>query len=100
MRVVLPDVQHRSGGTVRLAARPQTLDGLRIGLLDGWGKQHEDGTVGVYPLMAAYRKRLEERFSLHDVVWELKPNVSEPVPEEHLDDYLRRVDVVINGEAA
>lgn len=100
MRVVLPEVQHRDDDTIRLAPRPQTLDGLRVGLLDGWGRQHEDGSVGVYPLMAAYRERLERRFSLHDVVWELKPSVSEPVPFETLDDYLRRVDVVINGEAA
>lgn len=100
MRIVLPEVGHRGGNTARLAARPQTLDGLRVGLLDGWGRQHEDGTVGKYPLMAAYEERLGRRYSLHDVVWELKPSVSEPVPFEQLDDYLRRVDVVINGEAA
>lgn len=100
MQVVVPAVEHRNDNRARLAPRPQTLDGLRVGLLDGWGRQHEDGNVGVYPLMAAYRERLERRYSLHDVVWELKPSVSEPVPFEALDDYLRRVDVVINGEAA
>lgn len=100
MRVVLPQVTFTTPDASTLAVRPTTLDGLRLGLLDGWGVQHDDGTTGIYPLMAAYRHRLEERFRLADVVWELKDNVSEPVQGEVLDDFLRRVDVVVNGEAA
>lgn len=101
MKVVMPEVMFRKAAEdTRLAPRPQTLDGLRIGLFDGWGIQRQDGTVGVYPLMEAYVDRLRARFRLKEVVWQLKDKVSEPVPFETLDDYLRRVDVVINGEAA
>lgn len=100
MKVVLPEVTFSTPEAGSLAQRPESLNGLRLGLLDAWGIQHEDGTTGVYPLMSAYRARLEERYRLADVVWELKDNVSEPVEGEALDDFLRRVDVVINGEAA
>lgn len=100
MQLVLPEVTFRTGRSLPLAGRPKSLDGLRVGLLDGWGIQRDDGTTGVYPLMDAYSQRLQKRFDLRDVIWELKPSVSEPVPREALDSYLRRVDVVINGEAA
>lgn len=100
MEILLPEVQYRKAGVARLASRPRSLDGLRIGLFDGWGIQHDDGTVGTYPLMHAWAERLKRDFELKDVVWELKPGVSEPVPIEVLDVFLRKVDLVINGEAA
>lgn len=100
MRIVLPEVEFEAPDENRLAPRPASLDGKRLGLLDGWGIQHGDGSTGMYPLMQAYQTRLQERFRLADTVWELKDNVSTPVEGEALDDFLRRVDVVINGEAA
>ena len=100
MEILVPDVQYRKAGVARLATRPRTLDGLRIGLSDGWGIQHDDGTVGIYPLMAAWAERLKREFDVGDVVWEQKPGVSEPMPTETLDVFLRTVDLVINGEAA
>lgn len=100
MRVILPEVQFVERAGADLAERPETLDGLRLGFLDTWGVQAEDGTVGLYPLMAAYRTRLASRFTLADVVELKKDAISEPIDDVALDDYLRRMDVVINGEGA
>ncbi len=97
MRVLLPEVELRAPGQ-NLAPRPESLDGKVVGFLDGWGRRHDDGTFGMYPLMVGLRKELERRFALAGVVWRKKPSISQPVPEEMLREFASRVDVVINGK--
>jgi hypothetical protein len=99
MRVVLPSVEYRSHGG-NLAPRPASLDGKVVGFIDGWGERHADGSFGMYPLMAALWPLLQAEHGARDYVWVKKPNISLPVEDALLADFLGRVDVVINGEAA
>jgi hypothetical protein len=99
MRVVLPNIEYRVFG-LGLAPRPRSLEGKVVGFLDGWGRRNPDGTFGMYPLMEALWRRLRESYGVRDYVWVKKPSISSPVPEPLLADFLGRVDVVINGEAA
>lgn len=99
MRVVLPSTTFRSEG-VRLARRPPTLKGKVVGFLDGWGTRNEDGSFGMYPLMAALKIVLTERLGIADTVWMKKPSMSKPATKEQMQEMLVRADVVINGEAA
>ncbi|MBI1734484.1 MAG: hypothetical protein HYR51_04855 [Candidatus Rokubacteria bacterium] len=99
MRVLLPSTTFRGEG-VRLAARPRTLKGAVVGFLDGWGERREDGSFGMYPLMAALKDLLTERHAVRDTVWIKKPSISKPATKEQIAELASRTDVVINGEAA
>jgi len=99
MRVVLPSVQYVVPG-VRLAPRPGSLEGKVLGFLDGWGRRNPDGSLGMYPLMEALWDELRSRYRVKDYVWLKKPSISKPVPGDLLGDFLSKVDVVVNGEAA
>jgi hypothetical protein len=99
MRVVLPSTTFRSEG-VRLARRPATLKGKVVGFLDGWGTRNEDGSFGMYPLMAALKDVLTERLGVADTLWMKKPSMSKPATKEQMQEMVARADVVINGEAA
>jgi hypothetical protein len=94
MRLRLPRIERRDGGARRYAPRPETLDGMTIGFLDGWG----DGEGGMYPAMAELERALHERYGVTSTVWVKKPSISHAVPAAQLDDFARRVDLVINGE--
>jgi len=99
MRVVLPSVEYVVPG-LRLAPRPASLEGKVVGFIDGWGRRNLDGTLGMYPLMEVFWEELRSKYNLKDYVWLKKPNISEPVPAELLEDFLARVDLVVNGEGA
>ena len=99
VRILMPVVEYRREGS-RLAPRPATLDGKVVAFLDGWGERKEDGGFDLYPLMRALRERLEARFRLQGTFWRKKPNISQPVPAEMIDELVREADVVINGECA
>jgi hypothetical protein len=99
MRIVLPSTEYRTAG-VRLAERPATLRGTVVGFLDGWGTRHDDGTFGMYPLMAALKDVLVERYGVVDTVWLKKPSMSKPATKEQMAELVARTDVVVNGEAA
>jgi hypothetical protein len=99
MQVVLPKLQFRRAEAGGLALRPPTLDGKRIGFIDGWGNKEADGKTTMYPLMVAYRERLEKKYDIPAFKWLLKPSVSKPLDDAVLDEFLADVDVVINGEA-
>jgi hypothetical protein len=72
MRVVLPSVEYKShGGT--LAPRPASLEGKVVGFIDGWGERHEDGSFGMYPLMAALWPMLQSEYGASDYVWVKSP---------------------------
>jgi hypothetical protein len=99
MRIVLPDIKYESlAGD--LAPRPSSLDGKVVGFIDGWGERNEDGSFGMYPLMRELWERLETTTNVKDFVWLKKPNISQPVEEPMLSEFLNQVDVVVNGEAA
>jgi hypothetical protein len=99
MRIVLPNITYRAAG-VRLAPRPPSLTGKRLGFLDGWGRRREDGSTGMYPLMEALGTLLTERHGIGEVIWLKKPSISKPAPKEQITELVSRADVVINGEAA
>lgn len=99
MRVMLPSAKYRSEG-VRLAPRPATLRGKVVGFLDGWGTRNEDGSFGMYPLMAALKDVLRERCGTAEALWMKKPSMSKPATKEQMADLLAHADVVVNGEAA
>lgn len=99
MQVVVPKLQFRRAKAGGMALRPPTLDGQRIGFIDGWGHKEADGKTTMYPLMAAYRERLEKMYDIPSFKWLLKPTVSKPLDDDALDHFLADVDVVINGEA-
>lgn len=99
MRVVLPNTTYRAEG-IRLAPRPASLKGKRVGFLDGWGRREEDGSYAMYPLMAELRALLRERHGIGETVWIKKPSISKPAPKEQIAELLGRADVIINGEAA
>lgn len=99
MRIVLPDIQYQNlGGD--LAPRLSSLDGKVVGFIDGWGERHEDGSFGMYPLYRELWEKLRTSTNVKDYVWVKKPNISQPVEEPTLTEFLDQVDVVINGQAA
>ena len=99
MRIVVPKTTYRTEG-VRLAPRPSSLAGKRVGFLDGWGRRLEDGSFAMYPLMEELKRLLQERFGIGGVIWLRKPSISKPAPKEQIAELVQRADVVINGEAA
>lgn len=100
MRLVIPTVDFGDSGGHRLAPRPTSLEGKVIGYLDGWAHRREDGTETMYPLMTAMQDAFEHRQKVAGYRWVKKPSVSKPVPDQILGDFLRHIDVIINGEAA
>jgi len=99
MRVLLPSTTFRGEG-VNLAPRPKSLKGAVVGFLDGWGERREDGSFGMYPLMAALKDLLVERHGIADTLWIKKPSISKPATKEQIAELASRANVVINGEAA
>lgn len=106
MQVMLPKVRFPSadatevdGGT-RLAPRPANLDGKTIGFADGWAHRLPDGSFEMYPLMQEMLAYLVSQFDVAAHKWIRKPNVSHPLTDTELEDFLAGVDVVINGECA
>lgn len=97
MQVLVPEPQFKSMET-QLASRPGSLNSKVVGFLDGWGHTLEDGTIEMYPLMSQIRSGLEEKFELGGVVWQKKPHIGKPVPKEMLQEFVAKVDVVVNGE--
>jgi hypothetical protein len=96
MRILLPAITFDPPGGA-YAPRPSSLAGLRVGLLDGWGDR-KDNAVAIYPTLGEIEKILSDRFSIGESVWQMKPSITEEVPEDELREFLARVDVVINGE--
>lgn len=102
MELVLPPVHVRqvSAAAAELAPRPRSLDGKVVGFLDGWGLRKPDGSFGMYPLMQEVSDFLQAQFDIKGTLWELKPNVSNPIPKQQLLSMAQRADVVVNGECA
>lgn len=99
MRIVLPDIKYQNlGGD--LAPRPSNLDDKVVGFVDGWGERNEDGSFGMYPLYRELWEKLRASTNVNDFVWLKKPNISQPVEEPRLSEFLNQVDVVVNGQAA
>ncbi len=99
MRVLLPNTVFLNDIS-NMAPRPVSLNDKVIGFLDGWGCRQEDGTFGMYPLMAELKDLLEERYELGGHVWFHKPNISKVAPSEQIESLVREADVVINGQCA
>ena len=99
MQIVLPNTVFQQAGT-GLAPRPESLAGLTIGFLDGWGSREADGRITMYPLMRELRTLLAQRYGIADIVWHKKKNVAQREPKAFLKDFFERCAVVINGEAA
>lgn len=94
MKVRVPVIKRgkRAGG---YAARPESLKGLRVGFLDGWGNS-EGGRM--YPTMAEIERRLLAEEGVAETVWQKKPTISMEVPADELASFADSVDVVVNGE--
>ncbi len=97
MKLRVPTIEFAPPGK-RYAPRPASLKGLRVGFLDGWGDQKGGTVVGMYPAMAEIEKILARDHGIADVVWQLKPSISNEVPRPMLEAFANRVDVVVNGE--
>ena len=99
MKVLLPSTVYLND--VRpLAPRPASLNDKVVGFLDGWGYRRDDGTFGMYPLMAELQDLLEEHFELGGHIWFHKPNISKAAPPEQIQALIDQADVVINGQCA
>ncbi|MBI5967473.1 MAG: hypothetical protein HY882_06430 [Deltaproteobacteria bacterium] len=61
--------------TRKLAPRPQSLQGLRLGLLDN-SKHNADH------FLIRAGQRLKEKFGLGEILVQKKPNASVPVPQD------------------
>jgi hypothetical protein len=99
MKIYLPNIELKPFGQ-QLASRPTTLDGKTIGFMDGWAHRLEDGTYTMYPLMREMLDELQNRYDIAGHFWMKKASISQPVTDPVLGEFLSKVDVVINGEAA
>jgi len=72
------------------APRPQTLDGLRVGLL-GNTKRNAD------VILDAVGDALAERFQIADLVRLTKTQFAMPLPDELVEELVRECDVVVIG---
>ena len=99
MRVLLPNAVFLDDVS-DMAPRPASLNDKVIGFLDGWGCRREDGTFGMYPLMAELKDLLEQRYELGGHLWFHKPNISKVAPPEQIEALIKEADVVINGQCA
>ena len=88
--VVLDPTLEAAPVLARMAQRPSTLAGKRIGLLDN-GKPH------ARELLECVEQLLEERLKPAQVLRFRKPNSSKPAPTELIVDITRQVDAVVNG---
>jgi len=96
MRLRVPTMSFEPpGGTY--APRPPSVDGLRVGFLDGWGDRKDNG-IAMYPTLLEIERVLTERFSVGETFWQMKPSITEEVPLDELRRFLSRVDLVVNGE--
>jgi hypothetical protein len=96
MRLRVPTIRFERPGRT-YAVRPPSLDGMRVGFLDGWGDRKNNG-LAMYPTLAEVERLLIDKFSIAETVWQMKPSITEEVPADELREFLSRVDVVVNGE--
>lgn len=99
MQILFPNTQFQGPGN-RLAVRPESLQGVTVGFLDGWGSREPDGRITMYPLMRELRQLLASRAGIADIVWQKKKNIAQRAPKSQLQELAERCAVVINGEAA
>ncbi|MQB01498.1 MAG: hypothetical protein GEU78_14605 [Actinobacteria bacterium] len=105
MKVLLPSIDYglpaqEGAAETLLAARPDNLEGKVVGFADGWAHRKPDGDFGMYPLMEEILAFLSERYELAGHLWTHKPNISHPLTDAELDEFLEKADVVVNGECA
>ena len=73
-----------------IAERPDTLDGVRLGLL-------ANGKLNSEEMLTALHDVLADRFAFAGVVERNKMNASRPCPEEIIDELVDLCDVVITS---
>ena len=73
-----------------IADRPDTLDGVRLGLL-------ANGKLNSEEMLTALHDVLADRFAFASVVERNKMNASRPCPEEIIDELVDLCDVVITS---
>jgi hypothetical protein len=88
--VVHPGAEDRPP-LVKAVARPARLDGAVVGLVDN-ARTNSDRFMGVVG-------RLLERSGAGGVLIRRKPNPSVPLPDDALDDLLKRCGVIVHGVA-
>jgi len=98
VRVLSPEGK-ASTEPIRLAPRPDSLDGLTVGFLDGWG-HHKGGEVVMHPFLAAVRDHIQRTAVGARAVWLKKPDISRDAPEVQFARLFNEADVVVNGECA
>ncbi len=74
----------------RLARRPETLNGKRLGLLDNHKRNAAE-------LLEHVQELLSQRYELAGVVKRSKPDVSRPCPEETVKELAAGCDVLITA---
>jgi hypothetical protein len=95
MEIVLPAIRFATR-SLTFADRPRRLAGATVGLLDGWGDAADPKAP--YPAMREIAALLTSGHGVARVVWRKKANVSQPVTDDELREFLTDVDVVVNGE--
>ncbi|MSQ25670.1 MAG: hypothetical protein EXR49_05280 [Dehalococcoidia bacterium] len=88
MTTVLDPTAPPAAVYARLAPRPESLNGLRLGLLDN----HKRNAAGV---LDEIEKLISQRYELASVVRRYKTDVSRPCPEETVADLAAQADAVI-----
>ena len=78
------------GASAAMAPRPESLDGLVIGLLNN-GKRNAD------LVLDATHRMLRERYKLAGVVQHAKGSASQPFARDIIDDVAKRCQVVITA---
>lgn len=97
MRVVIPTIELAVGRS-RLAQRPDSLNGKRLGIYDGWGDGRPDmGPDTMYPLLRALADLVRSESEPAETVYVRKGTIL-GVPPQQVAEFAMGVDVVLNGE--
>ena len=90
MRLVNPTGTSLSSGDFQLNARPDTLAGKTLGLLEN-SKANSDKVLHELGQM------LKEKYDLKDIGWFNKHSASLPTKPDVVQDMINKVDILITG---
>jgi hypothetical protein len=78
------------------APRPVTLEGKRLGFLDGWGMRKPDGAYDMFSLMDSIRSEAGATWAIAEHEWRRKARAGSPASPDDLA-VMSTMDAVITG---